>query len=424
METASGMAPAASRRTLAVDLEPDEVLTLAAASEALNISVSALWTWVKVGRLQPVRIERRGSRTTTYVRCADVAAARRAPRLRREAEDAELRDAYFGEQLSTSAIADRTGRSPTGVAKRIKAQGLILRERGAATRASRLDSLAAFKEAEQLVDSKDVAAQVQCSPITVARHARAGELTSARRYPGDRRTWLFPADTAVREMRQLLEIGKKRSAEAIALARSEGRARKVRRGSLKLCPCGCGELKYVPPAHADRVVGYFNKWHYGAARQNRAFVPCCVCRKGLRRPLSKIKANQRSRCRHVCATCWPPLRRARVAADVRLVRALAEGRSLSSAFMEVLEMGFRYEKEALSSWPTGVGRRPPLAVNLAIEVFHRGGFTDGQLRQLLNGALANGALSIPGVTGANLNKRYVERRRQQAQIRRRTSISV
>jgi hypothetical protein len=91
-----------------------------------------------------------------------------------------------------------------------------------------------------------------------------------------------------------------------------------------------------------------------------------------------------------------------------------------SAFELAYDIGREFEREILRHWPKKQGRRPPLALNLAIDALHRRGFSDGQIAIVVNAVLRKGAIAIPGVKpGADLKPRYVTIRRQRAKIRRR-----
>jgi hypothetical protein len=94
------------------------------------------------------------------------------------------------------------------------------------------------------------------------------------------------------------------------------------------------------------------------------------------------------------------------------------------AFREAYEVGCSLEADLFKQWPRSLGRRPPVAVDLAIEVFFADEFSDSAIRSLIQMALEEGTLAIPGVSTTKVNDRYVTRRRELSGIRRRRAISV
>ena len=90
------------------------------------------------------------------------------------------------------------------------------------------------------------------------------------------------------------------------------------------------------------------------------------------------------------------------------------------ALHKLLLLGEEFEASVLKHWPK-TGRRPPLALNLAVDALHRHGFTDGALNSFINEEVAASRWTNPGVLGGKVNNQYVKRRRHEAKIRRRVA---
>jgi hypothetical protein len=104
---------------------------------------------------------------------------------------------------------------------------------------------------------------------------------------------------------------------------------------------------------------------------------------------------------------------------VREVERTSPAPRVEDAFLRALAIGKEFEDEARRHWPTKLGRRPPLALDLAIEsVYDWKLFSDTDLWLLVDGLLARGRITIPGVDG-KVNERYITLRRQRAGIHRR-----
>jgi hypothetical protein len=79
-----------------------------------------------------------------------------------------------------------------------------------------------------------------------------------------------------------------------------------------------------------------------------------------------------------------------------------------SAFERVLEIGLEFQKSLAQERKRRRGRPPTVGIDLAIEAMFARGFSDAQIRNLLQ-----------KIRGEPLNEQYVTRRRQEAKIRRR-----
>jgi hypothetical protein len=92
------------------------------------------------------------------------------------------------------------------------------------------------------------------------------------------------------------------------------------------------------------------------------------------------------------------------------------------AFAELLAIGYCFERATLALWPPRRGRRPPLAVDLAIAALHWVVVVDERVvdarTELLLQRAQRAGLEIPGVKG-KIRPGYVKERRNLKRIRRR-----
>jgi transcriptional regulator with XRE-family HTH domain len=148
---------------------------------------------------------------------------------------------------------------------------------------------------------------------------------------------------------------------------------------------------------------------------------CAICTRAVRRRSWFVRRAAEERRRFVCADCIGEWRRAlmrsRRATDSAFPDRIASTPETEVAVDGLLLIAKDFERSVLERWPSGPGRRPPIQVNLAVEALFERGFTDLAIHSLLEAARTRGSLVISGVDGT-LNPRYVERRRQEAQIYR------
>lgn len=266
----AAVAPAASRSMVDAGADENEIVTLTEASRRVGRDPAVVFTWIGQGWLQTRGTRKRGSRTTYLVRLADVqAAAERTPRAVQKTRDEEAARLYsFG--LTHEEVGRQLGLTAGGARKAAIRGGAVPRSRGAALAAVRRAQLDTYKLQQGQLDASEVAMKAGCSPITVVRHARDGDLDGlAERFAGEgwhkrHGTWLFKPEAAD-ELRRLIGEGKRRREEAIAEARRDGRARRRKTGVDKNCPCGCERSKYLPACRAD-APGYFSFKCWGRHR--------------------------------------------------------------------------------------------------------------------------------------------------------------
>jgi hypothetical protein len=402
----------------------DDVVSLYRAREKLRdlglaVSVGALERWTETGRLPVIAHVPRGKRKITLVSLDAARSVVEAPALKRQAEDDELERAYK-EGLTPVEAAARAGLTLTdgGARKRLKQLGVPMRT-ASETRRLKLDLYR--RKHHGLLTAAELADVVPCSVVTVLRHRRAAEDGLGAFHGSDRRIWLFPPPAAD-QLRARIQAGRERSAAAITAARAEGRARRHKTGVVKGCPCGCDRITYLPKCR-ERAPGWVLE-HYWVSHHE--VVPCDICGRSLDRLASRVN---RDGCRNICPTCLPPLRAALATGMMMLRRdnikprghpSKATRESWRVALHKLLLLGEEFEASVLKHWPK-TGRRPPLAINLAIDALHRHGFTDEALNNFINDEVEAGRLTIPGVPGGKVNNQYVKRRRHEAKIRRRVA---
>jgi hypothetical protein len=191
-----------------------------------------------------------------------------------DVDDAQLEAAYLVERLSLREIGARYGLSGGGTRKRLLRRGVELRSQGEGARIASDRQLERYKAERGLLDAGDVALAVDCSRVTVDRHAARGELT-AERYAGDgwhakRGTWLFEP-IAVDQLRGIIADGQRHHAQAIDEARRAGRLRRPRTGAIVTC-LHCGQAHYRHPYLLDRV-RFCSRRCWGRYRLERGIHP-------------------------------------------------------------------------------------------------------------------------------------------------------
>jgi hypothetical protein len=149
---------------------------------------------------------------------------------------------------------------------------------------------------------------------------------------------------------------------------------------------------------------------------------CSICLGPVERWPSQVKNAASRGNRFVCSGCIGHYRRA-YAAAARVLDGTKPGTSISrrtrQAVEQVWAIGQDFESQIRQNAPGKTGRRRPIGVDFVIASFFRRGFSDAQIGQLLEKALAEGK-TIPGLQGQTLAKgaQHVTQRRQRANIRR------
>jgi transcriptional regulator with XRE-family HTH domain/DNA-binding transcriptional MerR regulator len=256
--------------------------------------------------------------------------------------------------------------------------------------------------------AEEVANAAGCRPTTVRKYAWQGRLRSARKSPGRTGRWLF-TKSAVEEVKQLLAHGKEQS--RLASIRNA-----IERWS-------------SPAAREEQSVRSREFWSSPAGEElrqmmwpvpGRVEVRCAVCGRAFETKRYRAREAAELHRRQFCDACYPLWSRALWDA-----RHAATAQGVLTAFDQAYAVGVRFEKAVLKHWPTKLGRRPPLALDVAIEaLFCWRGSTDAEIRYIVQSALDRNEnpLRIPGVKpGQELNPRYVTRRREEAGIRRRAA---
>jgi hypothetical protein len=162
-----------------------------------------------------------------------------------------------------------------------------------------------------------------------------------------------------------------------------------------------------------------------SAGAGAAEFPCWICRgRTVERWPSQVAAGGGERkARFTCELCAPLWRRDVMRARLALRRRepqLWTRTQTREAFVHALTIAGEFELAVLSKWPRKQGRRPPLAVDIVIEAAFREGLTDAAIAELLNWAIEENRLSIPGRRGTIvLDSEYVRQRRNRVRIWRR-----
>jgi hypothetical protein len=81
------------------------------------------------------------------------------------------------------------------------------------------------------------------------------------------------------------------------------------------------------------------------------------------------------------------------------------------ATVQAWKHGEAAQRELWERWPRKLGRRPPVASDITIEVLYQRGFQAAQIAYLVSEAMRQHTFSIPGKPGA-VDERYVWQRIQ------------
>ena len=246
-----------------------------------------------------------------------------------------------------------------------------------------VDAYDQYREEHGLLTTGEFAELAGLAESTLTTAVREKRLEPAERYPGE-----WPE-----ESRPLLWRGEE----------AEDVKRKLRRHHR--LGCSMNKLAYYAERRARREL-----------EKETERVKCDLCGRNVERLTRYVRRAERERRRTVCSECLPEwvsaLMKARRAVDSADPERPFDP-AVARAYARALEAGREFERHAFSSWPKAQGRRPRLARNIATEAMFERGFSDAQIRQL-----------IEQVEGVRVNERYVTRLRQEAGIRRRLSPAV
>ncbi len=160
-------------------------------------------------------------------------------------------------------------------------------------------------------------------------------------------------------------------------------------------------------------------------RSERVLLSCFLCGRDVPVKASVAASKKTGKRRTTCEVCHLPwisaLFRARWA-----IKGANQNRldvvAAQTSFEDALAIGKGLQDKLYENWPHKLGRRPPIAVDLAIEAMYAAGYTDVEILYLLEKARATDNTAVLGIQkGKKLNDRYITRRRQESGIvRRRT----
>jgi hypothetical protein len=181
-----------------------------------------------------------------------------------------------------------------------------------------------------------------------------------------------------------------------------------------------------PTEYWQTQKGAETKRRMGEQRRRREVLTCSICSRPVERVASKARRAADAKRRTFCETCWPIW-------DEHMLKAWHEVAQMDPSCMSVENYeatvlawahGDAAQRQLWERWPRKLGRRPPVASDIVIEVLHQRGFQAAQTAYLISEAIRNGAGVIPGKTDA-VTERYIRHRIQlSGKTMRRTAFSV
>jgi DNA-binding XRE family transcriptional regulator len=155
----------------------------------------------------------------------------------------------------------------------------------------------------------------------------------------------------------------------------------------------------------------------GDERRRRVEVKCAICSRPVDRVLSKANAARQAKRRVFCPTCFPIwsvglLRAWHVVADADPDDFSDDDRAYR-VLVTAWQHGAATQAQLLAVWPRKLGRRPPIASDIAIEVMHQRGFHAARTANFASTAIARG--DVPRIPGApRFDEAYVRDRLKHA----------
>lgn len=412
MEKPATAARASATRLAPPPLDESDLVPRSVAERELGLSKGAVDHWIKQGR---VPIRGRGSRRAILVALPEVRAAAR----RRS------------EAVSLHAAARSLGMSVATV-RRLCESGELRHQRFGRTyeiEASAIEEMLKVRArlTAEFVSTKEAASAYGIGWLQFQRLEEWGYMTSTRLGPRARLVQREELERAIERAQQ--HVCDVCGSDGLPPGRLQHRECKGAGGARTTMAYWHASDPETRAARGAASSAWIREWWQSPAGAQRRremsiernqHVPrrCSICGvEELRSRASALRADAQKR-RTICKECLGPWTRA-LAEATGAARTIAPDGQVGpklSTFRRVLAIGTRFEKEKRAQWPRQLGRRPPLALNIAIEAMHVAGFSDDETFALIE-TMADQGVSIPGLP-TRPNSRYVTRRRQEAGIRR------